>query len=293
MSAALGRLGRIFITVALVGAAIAIGWRMWDYYFAEPWTRDGILRADVVGISTDVSGLVSEVNVYDTQAVRKGDLLFRIDPDRLTLALNQAEEDVARKNATSQEADREAKRLLSLNTFAVSTEQQQQATAVALETAAAYRDAVAARDVAKLNLKRSEVRATVNGVLTDFSLRPGDYVTAGEPIAALVDSDSFYVEGFFEETKLPRIHPGDRATVQLMGTSKLLQGRVVGIAGGVFDRQRSVGRNLLPNINPTFTWVRLAQRVPVRVQLYAVPPTIQMVAGRTATVTILPPISRQ
>jgi multidrug resistance efflux pump len=137
------------------------------------------------------------------------------------------------------------------------------------------------------------VRATVNGVLTDLSLRPGDYVTAGNPIAALVDSDSFYVEGYFEETKLPRIHPGDRATVQLMGTRELLQGKVVGIAGGVFDRQRSVGSNLLPNINPTFTWVRLAQRVPVRVQLDAVPPTIQMVAGRTATVTILPPIPRQ
>ncbi|HEX3575753.1 MAG TPA: HlyD family secretion protein [Rhodopila sp.] len=288
MSAVLGRLGRILVTVALVVAAIAVGWRLWDYYFAEPWTRDGILRADVVGISTDVSGLVSEVDVHDTQAVRKGDLLFRIDPDRFTLALNQAEADVAQKNATFQEADREARRLLSLDRDAVSTEQQQQATAVALETAAAYRDAIATRDVAKLNLTRSEVRATVNGVLTDLSLRPGDYVTAGEPIAALVDSDSFYVQGYFEETKLPRIHPGDRATVQLMGTSALLQGRVVGIAGGVFDRQRSSGRSLLPNINPTFTWVRLAQRIPVRVQLDAVPPTTQMIAGRTATVTILP-----
>jgi multidrug resistance efflux pump len=293
MSAILRRFGRIFVTLALVAAAIAVGWRMWDYYFEEPWTRDGILRADVVGISTDVSGLVSEVDVHDTQAVRRGDLLFRIDPDRFTLALNQAEADAEQKNATFQEADREAKRALSLNTLAVSTEQQQQATAVALETAAAYRDAVAARDVAKLNLTRSEVRATVNGVLTDLSLRPGDYVTAGQPIAALVDSDSFYVEGYFEETKLPRIHPGDRATVQLMGTRELLQGSVFGIAGGVFDRQRSVGRNLLPNINPTFTWVRLAQRVPVRVQLDAVPSTIQMVAGRTATITILPPISRQ
>jgi multidrug resistance efflux pump len=288
MNATFRRFGPILVTVALVLAAIAVGWRMWYYYFEEPWTRDGILRADVVGISTDVSGLVSEVDVHDTQAVRKGDLLFRIDPDRFTLALNQAEADVEQKNATFQEADREAKRMLSLNALAVSTEQQQQSTAGALETAAAYRNAAATRDVAKLNLTRSEVRATVNGVLTDLSLRPGDYVTAGQPIAALVDSDSFYVEGYFEETKLPRIHPGDRATVQLMGMSELLQGKVVGIAGGVFDRQRSIGSNLLPNINPTFTWVRLAQRVPVRVQLDAVPSTIQMVAGRTAIVTILP-----
>ena len=126
-------------------------------------------------------------------------------------------------------------------------------------------------------------------MLTDFYLRPGDYVAAGQPIAALVDTDSFYVEGYFEETKLPRIHPGDRATVQLMGHERVDSGQVLGIAGGVFDRQRSVGRNLLPNINPTFTWVRLAQRIPVRGCVsIPVPPSVRLVSGRTATVTILP-----
>ena len=228
------------------------------------------------------------VYAHSTQAVHSGDKLFRLDPVRFDLALRAANADVEQKQATFEEADREAKRLMSLSNIEASVEQQQQATALAIEAAGAYRNALAARDVAQLNMDRSTVYASVNGIVTDLWLRPGDYVTASQPITALVDTDSFYIEGYFEETKLPRIHPGDRATVQLMGTSELLGGVVVGIAGGVFDRQRSVGRDLLPNIDPTFTWVRLAQRIPVRVQLDLLPPSVRLVAGRTATVTILP-----
>jgi multidrug resistance efflux pump len=281
-------LRRIAVSVLLVAAAAFMGWRMWVYYMEEPWTRDGMLRADVVGVAADVSGPVVEVFVHDTQAVRKGDVLFRIDPSRFTLALREATADAERKQAVFQESDREARRLMNLTQIAVSREQQQQASALAIEAAADYQQALAARDVAQLNLDRSQVRASVNGVLTDLYLRPGDYVTASQPVAALVDTDSFYVEGYFEETKLPRIHLGDRAEIRLMGASEVLTGEVRGIAGGVVDRQRSVGRDLLPNINPTFTWVRLAQRIPVRVRLHDVPPSVRLVAGRTATVTILP-----
>ena len=281
--------GRITVTLALVLGAVLLGWRMWVYYIEEPWTRDGIVRADVVGVAADVPGFVREVYVHDTQAVRKGDKLFRLDPDRFILALAQTSADVDQKRATMEEADREARRLMSLSNASVSIEQQQQATAIAQEAAANYRNAVVAHDVAQLNMDRSTVYASVNGVVTDFYLRPGDYITAGVPIAALVDTDSFYVEGYFEETKLPRIHPGDRATVRLMGAPDVMTGTVLGIAGGVFDRQRSVGRDLLPNINPTFTWVRLAQRIPVRVVLDKLPESPRLVAGRTATVTILPP----
>jgi multidrug resistance efflux pump len=289
MTRELPLLRRIAVTVLLLAAAAFAGWRLWIYYMEEPWTRDGILRADIVGVAADVSGPVVEVFVHDTQAVRKGDVLFRIDPSRFTLALQQATADAERKQAVFAESDREAKRLLNLTDIAVSREQQQQASALAIEAAADYQQALAVRDVAELNLDRSHVRASVNGVLTNFYLRPGDYVTASQPIAALVDTDSFYVDGYFEETKLPRIHTGDRARIELMGTREVLTGEVMGIAGGVFDRQRAVGRDLLPNITPTFTWVRLAQRIPVRVRLESVPPSIRLVAGRTATVTILPP----
>ena len=281
--------GRIAVTLMLVLAALLVGWRLWDYYIEEPWTRDGIVRADVVGIAADVPGFVADIYVHDTQAVHKGDKLFRLDPARFILALAQTSADADQKRATMEEADREAKRLMSLNNASVSIEQQQQATAIAQEAAANYRDAVVAHDVAQLNMDRSTVYASVNGIVTDFYLRPGDYITAGVPIAALVDTDSFYIEGYFEETKLPRIHPGDRATVRLMGAPDEMGGKVLGIAGGVFDRQRSVGRDLLPNINPTFTWVRLAQRIPVRIVLDKLPESPRLVAGRTATVTILPP----
>jgi multidrug resistance efflux pump len=281
-------LRRLAVTAVMVVAALFVGWRMWVYYMEEPWTRDGIVRADVVGVAADVSGFVAVVDAHDTQAVRKGDRLFRLDQARFDLALQQANAQVEQKNATFEEADREAKRLMSLDAASVSVEQQQQAGALAAEAAGAFQDALAARDVAQLNKQRSEVHASVNGVLVTLYLRPGDYITAGQAVAALVDTDSFYVEGYFEETKLPRIHPGDRATVQLMGSPEVMTGRVVGIAGGVFDRQRSVGRDLLPNIDPTFTWVRLAQRIPVRVHLDQVPDSIRLVAGRTATVTILP-----
>ncbi|MBS0559660.1 MAG: HlyD family secretion protein [Proteobacteria bacterium] len=286
---ALGTLGRAGLTLAMVAAAALLGWRLWVYYMVEPWTRDGMLRADVVGVTTDISGLVVEVAAHDTQHVRRGDLLFRIDPARFEIALKQAQADVEQKQATFQEADREARRALSLSTNAESLQSRQQATARALEAAAAYQTAQAARDTAQLNLDRSQVRASVNGVLTDLHLRPGDYVNAGTPVAALVDTDSFYVEGYFEETKIPRIHPGDRATVRFMGAREVLAGTVVGIAGGVYDRQLAAG-GLLPNVNPTFTWVRLAQRIPVRIKLSDVPPSVHMVAGRTATVTILPPV---
>jgi multidrug resistance efflux pump len=279
---------RIAVSAALMAAAVLVGWRVWVYYMEEPWTRDGMLRADVIGVAADVSGPIVEVFVHDTQTVRKGDVLFRLDPTRFALALRQATADAERKQAVFEESDREARRLMALTDIAVSREQQQQASALAIEAAADYQQALATRDVAQLNLDRSQVRASANGILTNLYLRPGDYVTASQPIAALVDTDSFYVEGYFEETKLPRIHTGDRAMIELMGSSDVLFGEVLGIAGGVYDRQRSVGRDLLPNINPTFTWVRLAQRIPVRVRLGDVPPSVRLVAGRTATVTILP-----
>ena len=133
--------------------------------------------------------------------------------------------------------------------------------------------------MAQLNLDRSEVRASVDGMVTNFSMRPGDYVTAGAPIFALIDSDSIYVEGYFEETKLPQIQAGDRARVRLMGESQLIEGHVQSIAGGIADRERQASNDLLANIAPTFSWVRLAQRVPVRIALDHVPPGVRLLVG--------------
>jgi multidrug resistance efflux pump len=279
--------GRLAVTLLTVAIAAVIGWQLWVYYMDAPWTRDGTVRADVVKVAPDVSGLVSEVLVHDNQEVRKDQVMFRIDPVRFQLALQQATANVTAKESAAQEATREMNRYRALTSLEVSTEEQQQSTAKAIEAAAAYQQAVADRDVAQLNLDRSQVRASVDGTVTNFSMRPGDYVTAGAPIFALIDTDSIYVAGYFEETKLPQIQQGDRARVRLMGESLLIEGHVQSIAGGIADRERQASSDLLANIAPTFSWVRLAQRVPVRIALDHVPPGVRLIAGRTASVEVL------
>jgi multidrug resistance efflux pump len=280
------RLGRFGVTAIAVAIALLVGWRLWYYYLDAPWTRDGRVRADVVGVTPDVSGLVSEVLVHDNQTVRAGEVLFRIDRARFALALQQADAALSNRMAALQEAMREAARYAALTNLAVSLEKQQQTQTAQQQAAAAFQQAQADRDLAQLNLDRTEVKASVNGIITNFDLRPGDYVTAGKPVTALVDTDSVHVDGYFEETKLPRIRVGDRATVRLMGESREIAGRVQSIAGGIVDRERADGGDLLANVNPTFSWVRLAQRIPVRIALENVPPDIRLVPGRTATVII-------
>jgi RND family efflux transporter MFP subunit len=277
------------VTAVLVGVAAVIGWQLWLYYLEAPWTRDGRVRADVVQVAADVSGLVTEVLVHDNQAVKKDQVLFRIDPARFQLALRDGQANVDNKLAAAQESQRESSRYNRLNALSVSEEQQQQRGTTAAEAQAAYEQALASRDVAALNLARSEVRAPVNGFITNFDMRPGDYVDAGKPLFALIDSDSFYVDGYFEETKLQRIKVGDPARVYLVGESAVIDGHVESIAGGIADRERQGSADLLANVNPTFSWVRLAQRVPVRIALDHVPAGVRLVTGRTATVVVLEP----
>lgn len=278
--------GRFAVTAVMVAFAAVVCWRLWVYYMEDPWTRDGRVRADVVDVAPDVSGLVSEVLVHDNDHVQKGQVLFRIDPVRFELALRQAEANVDNRRAALAEAVREANRYHSLTALSVSREKQEQ-TATAVEQAtAAYQLALADRDTAKLNLDRSTVTASVPGMITNFELLPGNYAAAGHPVTALVATDTIRVEGYFEETKLNRIHVGDPASVKLLGTSDILHGHVESVAGGIADRERDPASNLLANINPTFSWVRLAQRVPVRVHIDNVPPGTQLVSGRTVTVKI-------
>lgn len=280
---------RIATTSALALSSALVLWRLWEHYEAEPWTRDGRVRADVVAVAADVSGLVSEVLVHDDQFVRKGEALFRIDRERFVLALRQAEAILEGRAAALDAATKDLARYRALEatkTIAISKQQLDAAISAQAQAQAALRQAAADRDLARLNLDRSEVRASVSGPLTNFDLRPGVYVTAGKGVAALIDAESLYVDGYFEETKLPMIHVGDRAEIHLMGETKTIYGRVEGIAGGIEDRERSAGTTMLPNVNPTFSWVRLAQRIPVRIALDPAAAELAMIAGRTATVVI-------
>ena len=279
-------LGRVLLTLVVVLVAIVVGLQLWSYYMLEPWTRDGRVRADVVTVAADVSGLISDVFVHDNEKVRKGQRLFRIDQRRFQYALDHAEADVANQQATLDQAKRDLVRAKSLTSAAV-TQQQIEHAQQTVDVAQAQLDAANAMlEVAKLNLERSTVMAPVNGIVTNFDLLPGRYVNAGAAAFALIDSDTFRVEGYFEETKLRRIHVGEDATVKLIGDPRVLSGHVESIAYGIEDQNRSTSSNLLASVNPTFSWVRLAQRIPVRIKLDDVPPDLLLVAGRTGTVSI-------
>ncbi|MHA6717856.1 efflux RND transporter periplasmic adaptor subunit [Sphingomonas sp. RS6] len=280
-------LARSAATIVIVLIALLVAWWMWNHYERSPWTRDGRVRADVVRVTPDIGGLVTEVDVSDNQAVKAGDTLFVIDRPRYSLAVEQADAAIASARATLAQARREAKRDLALGDL-VAAETHEQNVARVATAQAALAQAITARDAAALNLERTRVRASVNGTVTNLDLHPGDYVAAGKQAMALIDKDSLRVEGYFEETKLPRIRIGAPVTVRLMGESRLLRGRVESIASGINDSSRSDSGNLLPTVDPTFSWVRLAQRIPVRIKLLQVPADIRLIVGRTATVAIEP-----
>lgn len=278
--------GRVLLTLVVVLVAIAVGWQLWSYYMLEPWTRDGRVRADVVTVAADVSGLVSDVFVHDNEKVTKGQKLFRIDQRRFQYALDQAKADVASRQVTVDQAKRDLERAKALTSAAITVQQVEQRQQTVDVDQAELDAANAALEVAQLNLERSTVTAPVNGIVTNFGLLPGRYVNAGAAVFALIDSDTFRVEGYFEETKLPRIHVGEDATVKLIGDRRVLSGHVESIALGIEDQNRTTSGDLLAFVNPTFSWVRLAQRIPVRIKLDNVPPDLLLVAGRTATVSI-------
>ena len=292
MKALLNSLRRFTLTGVMALAALWAGYKLWDYYFEAPWTRDGHVRADVVPIAPDVSGFVTDVLVKDNQHVQRGDVLFRIDRARYEIALKQAEAVLLGKGATLEQANADLTRYSAL-TPGVVVSKQKMDQVIATQGSAQAADDQAAADLAlaKLNLERSEVRASVNGVVTNMELRPGTYLTPGKGVMALLDSDTLHVQGYFEETKLPRIHVGNSVSVRLMGSDRALRGTVESVAAGIEDRDRSAGVTLLANVNPTFNWVRLAQRVPVRIVLDGADQN-QLVAGSTASVEVLGPVPR-
>jgi RND family efflux transporter MFP subunit len=276
---------RVIVTLLVVLAACLAGYFLWQYYKVDPWTRNGRIRADTIQITPDVTGLVTEVHVRDNQRVRRGQLLFVIDHPRFALARAQAEANVHSMDIQIDQARRENARNRHLGDL-VSNEMREESQ-MKVDTLTANRvQAKAALDTADLNLARTDVVAPTDGIVSNIELQPGDYATAGKPVFALIDTASLRVEGYFEETKIPRIHVGDAVDVILMGESTVLHGRVQSIAGGIEDRDTVSSPRLLANVNPTFNWVRLAQRIPVRVTLDAIPGSVLPIAGRTATVRI-------
>lgn len=278
---------RSLATILIVVAAVLVAIWMWNHYERTPWTRDGRVRADVVRVTPDISGLVTSVAVRDNQRVKAGDLLFVIDTPRYSMALEEADARISSAKATLAQARREARRDLALGDL-VAAETHEQNVARVATAEAALAEAMSGRDAAALNLKRTKVLASVNGVVTNLDLHPGDYIGAGQQAMALIDNDSLRVEGYFEETKLGLICIGAPVRVRLMGEAQDVTGHVESIAFGINDDSRSNAGNLLPSVQPTFSWVRLAQRIPVRVKIDKAPANLRLISGRTATVTVEP-----
>ncbi|MCU1726438.1 HlyD family secretion protein [Pseudomonas sp. 7P_10.2_Bac1] len=280
-------LGRVVLTLLVVAFACVVVWRMTMYYMFAPWTRDGHIRADVVQISPDVSGLIKQVDVRDNQPVTRDQVLFVIDQDRFKLALRQAQATVADRKETLAQAQRENRRNRGLGNL-VAREQLEESQSREMRAQAALTEAEVAVDSAQLNLDRTVVRSPVDGYVNDRAPRVNEFVTAGRPVLSIVDSSSFHIDGYFEETKLDGIHVGQSVDIRVIGDDARLRGHVESIVAGIEDRDRTSGQNLLPNVNPAFSWVRLAQRIPVRIVFDDVPEDFRMIAGRTATVSIIP-----
>ncbi len=276
-----------FATAVIFVVAVLIGRALWVHYMDEPWTRDGRVRAEVINIAPDVSGAVVELPARDNQFVKKGDLLMQIDPSHYQIAVEQAQAAVAARKAELQMRLDDAKRRADLDSLVVSKESQDNAAHSAAAAQAQYQQALAALDAAKLNLERTRVVSPVDGYVTNLSVYRGDYAIAGTAKLAIVDSHSFWVYGYFEETKLPHVKVGDPAEMRLM-SGGVLRGHVESISRGIYDRDNPQSRELLADVNPTFNWVRLAQRVPVRIKIDSVPDGLLLSAGTTCTVVVTP-----
>jgi RND family efflux transporter MFP subunit len=281
------KLFSLIATLLILALAIWIGRLLWIHYMDTPWTRDGRVRADVINVAADVSGVVIDVPVKDNQPVKKGDLLMQIDPEHYQLAVKQAEAMVASRRATWEMRKVNANRRKDMDALVISAESREDASNVATSAQADYQLAVAQLEAAQLNLQRTKVLAAVDGYVTNLNVHRGDYARIGEAKMAVVDRNSFWVYGFFEETKLPHVRIGDPADMQLM-SGEVMKGHVESIARAIYDRDNPESRELIADVNPTFNWVRLAQRVPVRIHLDHVPEGVVLAAGITCTVIVNP-----
>ena len=279
------KISRTAITVILVILAFIAIFRAWVYYTESPWTRDARFSADVVAIAPDVSGLITQVAVKDNQLVAKNQVLFVIDQPRYQKALAEAEADVSYYKALAEEKSREAGRRNKLGVSAMSREEIDQSNNVLQTVLHQMAKAQATRDLARLDLDRTVIRAPADGWVTNLNVYAGEFITRGSTAVALVKQHSFYVMAYLEETKLEGVRPGYRAEVTPLGSNHVLKGTVDSVAAGVTNASSSVDSKGMATVDANLEWVRLAQRVPVRIRLDEEPGNLWP-AGTTATVVI-------
>lgn len=277
---------KYFSTLFVLALALVVGWWSWNFYMQSPWTRDGKIRAEQVSITPQVSGTIASLLVNDNQFVKKGDILFRIDETPYRIAVLNAQAQLAKARSGLAKASNEANRRRHLSQNYISAEDLDTATINVKAMQAGVDVALATLKQAEWQLSQTVVSAPVDGWITNLSTRTGDYATTGVPLFALVDSHSFYVVGYFEETKLRHIREGAPAKITLYSGTQELQGHVSSIGRAIYDQSVETDSGLIPDIKPNVPWVRLAQRVPVRVAFDNLPQDTTLVSGTTCTVSI-------
>ncbi|QCE35053.1 HlyD family secretion protein [Acetobacteraceae bacterium] len=278
---------RPLLTSMVIILALGLGYIVWDVYVLNPWTRDGRVRVYVVISAPEVEGTVTSIPVVDNQFVHRGDPIYVLDKLRFQLDVQHAKARVSGAQDEYELAVRNAHRRLGLG-GAVSREEEEDYDSETVVKRAFLNEAKAELNTALVNLQRSTVYASVDGYITDLNLRVGDYVHIGQPVMSIVDSSTFWIYAYMEETKIHGVHIGDVARIKLMGYRELLKGHVVSIGRGINDKNGEWDRLGLPTVDPIFTWVRLAQRIPVRIEFDEIPPNVILVSGMTGSVAIGP-----
>ncbi|WP_285130853.1 efflux RND transporter periplasmic adaptor subunit [Leclercia adecarboxylata] len=277
---------KYFSSLLVLALALIAGWWLWNYYMQSPWTRDGKVRAEQVSVTPQVSGTITRLLVKDNQFVHAGEVLFSVDETPYHIAVLNAEAQLAKSQSDLAKANNEANRRRHLSRNYISAEDLDTANINVKAMQASVAVAEATLKQAQWQLTQTVVKAPVDGWVTNLSTRPGDYATTGQPVFALVDSHSFYVVGYFEETKLRHIREGAPAQIVLYSGSRTLQGHVSSIGRAIYDQSVETDSGLVPDVKPNIPWVRLAQRIPVRIAFDQLPRDLTLVSGTTCTVSI-------
>lgn len=276
---------RILFTLVVVIMAVFAGRWVWTDYMHTPWTRDGRVRADIVTVAADVSGWVTTLNVKDGQLVKKGQLLFSVDNKRYQAALEKSKANTEGALLAWELAKHKYNRREALNNQKAISEEGLELTRINRNIAKANYDlAKTEQALAQLNVDRTEIVAPVSGQVINLNLRQGNYIGQGISVFAIVKSDSFYVTGYFEETKVPLIYENQEAQIALLSGGKKLTGHVVSVGKAIANTNTQSNSQLLPQVQQTFNWVRLSQRIPIDIQLDTLPKDIELSAGMTVTI---------
>ncbi|PKH25794.1 p-hydroxybenzoic acid efflux pump subunit AaeA [Enterobacterales bacterium CwR94] len=285
MKTLIKKIARFAITGVLVIIAIVVIFRVWVFYTESPWTRDAKFAADVVAIAPDVTGLITEVRVRDNQLVKKGDVLLVIDRPRFEQAVTEASADVGYYQALVNEKRRESGRRNRLGIQAMSREEIEQSNNDLQTAEQQLAKSIATRDLAKLDLSRTVITAPADGWVTNLNVYNGEFITRGSTAVALIKQHSFYVMAYMEETKLEGIRPGYRVEITPLGSNHVLRGSVDSVAAGVSNSSSTSDNKGMATVDSNLEWVRLAQRVPVRIHLDQETGNLYP-AGTTATVVV-------